>query len=103
MRLSHRLAGGMGKAYRARDKRLRREGAPKVLPWDAGRLVRSNVKPRSLRISSHSGIAVLFGFEESDGTRSLAKELVEGPMLAERTRQGTVTLPRGAANRQANS
>lgn len=89
-------AGGMGEVYRARDKRLGRDVALKVLPEafasDSQRMVRFEREAKVLASLNHSNIAVLYGFEESNGTRALVMELVEGPMLAERINQGPLTL-----------
>ena len=52
----------------------------------------SNAKPKFLLLLSHPNIAVLYGFEESSGTRALAMELVDGPMLAERIKEGRLAL-----------
>ena len=85
-------AGGMGEVYRARDKRLGRDVALKVLPeafaGEAQRMVRFEREAKVLASLNHPNIAALYGFEESDGKRALVMELVEGPMLAERIKQG---------------
>jgi serine/threonine-protein kinase len=85
-------AGGMGEVYRARDPRLAREVAIKVLPealsFDAERLARFEREARLLAALSHAGIASIFGVEEAAGSRALVMELVEGPTLAERIEQG---------------
>src|SRR5512134_35336 len=81
-------AGGMGEVFRARDPRLGREVAIKVLPdavaRDPERLARFEREARLLAALSHPGIASIFGVEEADGARALVMELVEGPTLAER-------------------
>lgn len=86
----------MGEVFRARDKRLGRDVALKVLPEafanDAQRMVRFEREAKVLGSLSHSNIAVLYGFEESSGTRALVMELVEGPMLGERIKQGALAL-----------
>jgi serine/threonine-protein kinase len=88
--------GGMGEVYRARDKRLDRDVALKVLPEafasDAQRMVRFEREAKVLASLNHPNIAVLYGFEESDKARALVMELVAGPMLAERIKQGPVAL-----------
>src|SRR5215469_5407960 len=89
-------AGGMGEVYRARDKRLGRDVALKVLPEafarDAERMVRFEREAKVLASLNHPNIAVLYGLEESNATRALVMELVEGPMLAERIKQGPMPL-----------
>ena len=86
----------MGEVYRAKDKRLGRDVALKVLPEafanDAQRMVRFEREAKVLASLSHPNIAVLYGFEESNGTRALVMELVEGPMLAERIKRGSLAL-----------
>ncbi len=80
--------GGMGQVYRARDTTLDRDVAIKVLPEDfasdAGRLARFEREAKLLASLNHPNIATIFGFEESDGVRFIAMELVEGQSLAER-------------------
>src|SRR5215472_4085060 len=89
-------AGGMGEVYRARDQRLGRDVALKVLPeafaGDAQRMARFEREAKVLASLNHPNIAVLYGFEESSGTRALVMELVEGPTLDERIKQGTLGL-----------
>ncbi len=81
-------AGGMGQVYRARDTKLDRDVAIKVLPEDfasdAGRLARFEREAKLLASLNHPNIATIFGFEESDGVRFIAMELVEGQSLADR-------------------
>jgi serine/threonine-protein kinase len=81
-------AGGMGVVYRARDTRLGRSVAVKVLPdavaADAGSLERFAGEARALAALHHPHIAALFGFEEAEGRRFLVMELVEGETLTER-------------------
>jgi serine/threonine protein kinase/tetratricopeptide (TPR) repeat protein len=80
-------AGGMGEVYRARDSRLQREVAIKVLPAvfaaDRERLLRFEREARLLASLNHPHIAQIHGLEEYDGRRVLVMELVEGPTLAE--------------------
>ena len=80
--------GGMGQVYRARDTTLDRDVAIKVLPEDfasdANRLARFERETKLLASLNHPNIATIFGFEESDGVRFIAMELVEGQSLAER-------------------
>ena len=81
--------GGMGRVYRARDTRLQRDVAVKVLPddfaSDAERLARFEREAHALASLHHPNIAVLYGIEEAEsaGGRALIMELVEGPTLAE--------------------
>jgi len=89
-------AGGMGEVYRARDPRLGRDVALKVLPEvfskDAERMARFHREAQVLASLNHPNIAVLYGVEESDGVRALVMELVEGPTLAERILGGAMPL-----------
>ena len=89
-------AGGMGEVYRARDSRLSREVAVKVLPavfaTDSERMARFEREAKLLASLSHSNIAGVFGLEEVDGTRALVMELVEGETLAARIARGTVPI-----------
>ncbi|HEY3132270.1 MAG TPA: protein kinase [Acidobacteriota bacterium] len=92
--------GGMGEVYRARDTKLHREVAIKVLPdaftTDPERLVRFEREARLLASLNHPNIAGIYGLEESDGTRFLVLELVPGETLAEAIR-GTATEKERAA------
>ncbi len=84
--------GGMGEVYRATDTKLKRDVAIKVLPAafteDGERLARFEREAQLLAQLHHPNIASIFGLEESDGTKALVMELVEGPTLAERLEQG---------------
>lgn len=88
--------GGMGVVYRAKDTKLGRHVALKVLPealaGDADRMVRFEREARVLASLNHSNIAMLFGVEESNGVRALAMELVDGSTLAERIRRGPIPM-----------
>jgi Tol biopolymer transport system component len=81
-------AGGMGEVYRARDTRLSRDVAIKVLPPafidHRDRLARFEREARVLASLSHPGIAAIYGIEESHGVRALILELVDGGTLADR-------------------
>ena len=81
-------AGGMGEVYRARDTKLGREVALKVLPAafsaDTERMARFRREAQVLASLNHPNIAAIYGFEDSDGVHALVMELVEGPTLAER-------------------
>jgi Tol biopolymer transport system component len=86
--------GGMGEVYRARDARLGRDVALKVLPRlfsaDPERLARFQQEARLLASLNHPHIAAIYGFEEADGVHALVLELVEGPTLAERLQRRPV-------------
>jgi eukaryotic-like serine/threonine-protein kinase len=75
-------AGGMGEVYRARDTKLQRDVALKVLPQalshDTERMVRFKREAQVLASLNHPNIAAIYGFEESGGIRALVMELVEG-------------------------
>src|SRR5947207_7551126 len=89
-------AGGMGEVYRARDMKLHREVAIKVLPEslaaDADRLARFQREAQTLASLNHPNIAHIHGLEESDGVRALVMELVEGEDLAQRIARGAIPL-----------
>jgi len=82
----------MGEVWRARDTRLGREVALKVLPaafmGDATRVARFEREARLLAALNHPAIATVHGFERVDGVSLLVLELVGGPTLAERLRRG---------------
>ena len=85
-------AGGMGEVYRARDTKLGREVAIKVLPEafaeNEERLARFEREARLLASLNHPNIATLYGFEQSNGVQFLVMELADGETLAERLRLG---------------
>jgi eukaryotic-like serine/threonine-protein kinase len=89
-------AGGMGEVYRARDTRLNREVALKVLPDafanDPERLARFQREAQVLASLNHPNIAHIHGLEESGGVRALVMELVEGEDLAQRIAHGPIPL-----------
>jgi serine/threonine-protein kinase len=80
-------AGGMGEVYRARDTKLNRDVALKILPdafaADPDRLARFKREAHVLASLNHPHIAAIYGLEEGDGRQALVLELVEGPTLAE--------------------
>src|SRR5262245_62085475 len=86
--------GGMGEVYRARDAKLGREVAIKALPTefekDAERLVRFEREARMLAALNHPNIAAIYGLEQSDATRFLVLELIEGDTLADRLKLGAI-------------
>jgi len=87
--------GGMGEVYRARDAKLGREVAIKVLPAefsrDEERLARFEREARLLASLNHPNIATIHGLDEHEGTRFLVLELVEGDTLADRMAGGPVS------------
>ncbi len=87
-------AGGMGEVYRARDGKLHREVAIKVLPEafarDAERLARFRREAQVLASLNHPHIAAIYGLEESGGVEALVLEMVEGETLAERIARDAV-------------
>jgi serine/threonine protein kinase len=86
--------GGMGEVYRARDLKLKREVAIKILPEefsrDAHRVNRFQREAEVLASLNHPNIAAIHDFEETNGTRYLVLELVEGVTLADRIAQGSI-------------
>jgi len=86
--------GGMGEVYRARDTKLDRDVAIKLLPeafaHDPERVARFQREARTLASLNHANIAGIFGFEESGSHRFLVMELVEGEDLSERLARGPV-------------
>ena len=86
--------GGMGEVYRARDEKLGRHVAIKVLPsefsQDAERLARFKREAKVLASLNHPGIAAIHGLEESEGTHYLVLELVPGETLAARIARGPI-------------
>src|SRR4051812_29647239 len=89
-------AGGMGEVYRARDSRLGREVAIKVLPEeffeDGDRVARFEREAKSLAALNHAGIAGVHAFEEIAGRHLLVMELVDGEDLTERLVSGPIPL-----------
>ena len=89
-------AGGMGEVYRARDTKLNRDVAIKVLPeaftTDPDRLARFKREAHVLAALNHPNIAAIYGFEESDGVRALVLEFVNGPTLADRIAHGRLPI-----------
>ena len=92
-------AGGMGEVYRARDTKLNRDVAIKVLPetftHDSDRVARFKREAQVLAALNHPHIAAIHGFEDSAGVLALVLELVEGPTLADRIAQGPIPLDEG--------
>jgi serine/threonine protein kinase/Tol biopolymer transport system component len=95
-------AGGMGEVYRARDTRLGREVAIKVLPealaHHPDRLARFEREARVLAALNHPNIAIIHGLAESESNaHGIVMELVEGPTLAERLKDGPLPLEEALA------
>jgi serine/threonine protein kinase/Tol biopolymer transport system component len=90
-------AGGMGEVYRARDLKLGREVAIKILPHafiaDPDRLARFEREARVLASLNHPNIATIHGVEEQDGVRAIVMELVEGETLANRIARAPLRMP----------
>jgi serine/threonine-protein kinase len=89
-------AGGMGEVYRARDAKLHRDVALKVLPdsfiHDATRARRFRREAQVLASLNHPHIGGIYGLEEANGIMALVLELVEGPTLADRIAPGPIPL-----------
>jgi Tol biopolymer transport system component len=84
----------MGEVYRARDPRLNRDVALKVLPTqvaaDPDRIARFTREAQALAALNHPNIATIFGVEQQDGVHGLVMELVDGPTLADRLTSGPI-------------
>src|SRR5262249_20598365 len=91
-------AGGMGEVYRARDSKLGRDVAIKVLPeavaQNPERLARFLREARSLGALNHPGLVSIYAVEQSADTRFLAMELVDGESLDTTIARGSFPLPR---------
>ncbi|MCH7548411.1 MAG: serine/threonine protein kinase, partial [Candidatus Krumholzibacteriota bacterium] len=89
-------AGGMGEVYRARDTKLGRDVALKILPesfaMDAERLSRFEREARILAALNHGNIATIHGIEQFDSQRFLVLELVDGEDLAKRLALGPIAV-----------
>ena len=86
--------GGMGRVYRAKDPRLGRQVALKVLPeeftQDSGRVSRFEREAKLLASLNHPNIGAIYNQEESNGTQFLVLEFVEGKTLEDRLRHGAL-------------
>jgi len=93
--------GGMGEVFRARDTKLGREVAIKILPEeftkDAERLARFDREAKLLASLNHPNIAAIHGFEEVDGRKFLVMELAQGETLADRIRRGPLPVDEAIA------
>src|SRR6266545_5195378 len=89
-------AGGMGEVYRARDTKLGRDVAIKILPshfaGDPDRLARLAREARLLAALNHPHIGAIYGVEDAEGLRALVLELVEGETLADRLQRDPVSV-----------
>jgi eukaryotic-like serine/threonine-protein kinase len=94
-------AGGMGEVYRARDRKLGRDIALKLLPSlftaDADRVARFEREARLLASLNHPHIGAIYGFEQGGNVPALVLELVEGDTLEDRVRQGPLPLSEALA------
>ena len=94
--IEHLGSGGMGDVYAARDTKLGRTVALKVLPetlaHDADRIMRFQREARVLASLNHPNVAAIHGIEEAEGVRFLVMELVEGLTLAERIARGPLAM-----------
>ena len=86
----------MGQVWRARDTKLNRDVALKILPeafaLDAERLARFKREAQVLASLNHPNIGAIYGFEDASGTQALVLELVEGLTLTERISEGRIPL-----------
>ena len=89
-------AGGMGEVFRARDEKLNRDVAIKVLPEvfavEEARLVRFKREAQVLASLNHPNIAAIYGLEDSNGVIAIVMELVDGPTLAQLIEAGDIPL-----------
>jgi serine/threonine protein kinase len=88
--------GGMGVVYQAKDRKLGRDVAIKVLPeefaGDADRVARFQREAKLLASLNHPNIAAIYGLEESSGTNFLVLELIEGETLADQIKRGPISV-----------
>src|SRR6185503_4222265 len=89
-------AGGMGEVFRARDTRLKRDVALKVLreavASDPERLARMHREAQVLAALNHPNIAAIYGFEDGGDVHALVLEFVDGETLADRIARGPMPL-----------
>jgi len=89
-------AGGMGEVYRARDSRLNRDVAIKILPEayasDPDRVARFEREARAVAALNHPNIAAIYDFAESGDIKYLVLELVEGETLSDRLARGPISV-----------
>ncbi len=91
----------MGEVYRARDTKLNRDVAIKVLPqaflFDGDRLARFKREAQLLASLNHANIAAIYGFEEASGFQALVLEFIDGPTLASRIASGAIPVDEALA------
>ena len=91
----------MGQVFRARDTKLDRDVAIKILPeafaHDADRLARFQREAKTLASLNHPNIAAIYGLEECGGMTALVMELVEGPTLDDRIARGAIPIDEALA------
>ena len=96
----------MGQVFRARDTKLDRDVAIKILPeafaHDADRLARFQREAKTLASLNHPNIAAIYGLEESGGVTALVMELVEGDDLSQRIARGAIPLDEALPDREAD-
>src|SRR5256712_13558950 len=94
--------GGMGEVYRARDLKLKREVAIKILPdefsRDADRVSRFQREAEVLASLNHPNIAAIYDLQEADGSRFLVLELIQGETLAGRIKRGPIPVEEALHN-----
>ena len=99
-------AGGMGEVYRARDTRLQRDVALKLLPEtfasDPDRIARFEREAHTLAALNHPHIAQVYGFERGESSQALVMELVEGDDLSQLIARGALPLDEALADRAAD-
>src|SRR5258708_14825125 len=94
-------AGGMGEVYKARDSKLGREVALKILPetftHDPERLARFGREAQLLAALNHPHIGAIYGLDEANGIQFLVLELIDGETLQDRIVKGRLTLDEALA------
>ena len=89
-------AGGMGEVYRARDTRLNRDVAIKILPRaytaDSDRITRFDREAKTLASLNHPNIAAIYGVEQANGLTALVMEFVDGDDLSQRIARGAISI-----------
>jgi serine/threonine protein kinase len=99
-------AGGMGEVYRARDTKLGRDVALKILPatftHDPDRLARFTREAQILAALNHPHIGAIYGLDDANSQQFLVLELVDGETLADRLKHGPLPVD-GASDRCGGS